>query len=140
MLCGRLPFVADSYVALAHQHMYAPLPAFRRWLTENSPALRVESVVARCLEKDRERRYGSARELGRAVEPYRVPDKTLRLPRVGVLVVRPLLPLASSGSALSPGKKRRPLRYANLLEWTLVGCCLGTVILALAYWLGVRPG
>jgi eukaryotic-like serine/threonine-protein kinase len=145
MLCGRLPFVADSYVALAHQHMYAPLPAFRRWLTEDNPALRIESVVSRCVEKDREHRYGSAAELGRALSPHRVPDRTLRLPRR--VEGRPLgvdYPSERrSASTLAPGGDNdvrvshvRALRYSYLLQWAIVGCCLGTLILVLVYWLG----
>jgi eukaryotic-like serine/threonine-protein kinase len=145
MLCGRLPFTADSYVALAHQHMYAPLPAFRRWLTEDSPALRVESVVSRAVEKDREHRYGSAAELSRALTPFRVPDRTLRLPRR--VAPRPLgvtYPAArASATTLAPvggsqvkASPARGLRYTYLLQWAIVGCCLGTLILVIVYWLG----
>jgi serine/threonine-protein kinase len=145
MLCGRLPFTADSYVALAHQHMYAPLPAFRRWLTEDSPALRVEAVVGRAVEKDREHRYGSAAELSRALAPFRVPDRTLRLPR---RVERRPLGVAysserASATTIAPldgsGVKKpraRGLRYTYLLQWAIVGCCLGTLILVIVYWLG----
>ena len=157
MLCGRLPFIADSYVALAHQHMYAPLPAFRRWLTEDAAALRVEAVVSRCVEKDREHRYGSASELQRALGPYRVPDRTLRLPRkmeqkpLGVSpdaeraeTPGPRRSVRSSATTLAPvGARRtngvsevRGLRYSYLLQWAIVGCCLGTLILVLVYWLG----
>jgi serine/threonine-protein kinase len=157
MLCGRLPFIADSYVALAHQHMYAPLPAFRRWLTEDASALRVEAVVSRCVEKDREHRYGSASELQRALGPYRVPDRTLRLPRkmeqkpLGVSpgaeraeTPVPRRSVRSSATTLAPvGARRtngvsevRGLRYSYLLQWAIVGCCLGTLILVLVYWLG----
>jgi serine/threonine-protein kinase len=151
MLCGRLPFVADSYVALAHQHMYAPLPAFRRWLTEDNPALRVEAVVARCVEKDREHRYGSASELARSLAPYRVPDRTLRLPRsvegrpLGVKASEDQVDGEERASALTlapvgDGSVRvshvRELRYSYLLQWAIVGCCLGTLILVIVYWLG----
>jgi eukaryotic-like serine/threonine-protein kinase len=155
MLCGRLPFIAESYVALAHQHMYAPLPAFRRWLTEDNPALRVEAVVSRAVEKDREHRYGSAAELSRALAPFRVPDRTLRLPHrveprpLGVAyaaeresVTMPAPAAAGAGAGASP--VRAPLRvggvrYTNLLQWAIVGCCLGTLILVLVYWLGGGP-
>jgi eukaryotic-like serine/threonine-protein kinase len=147
MLCGRLPFAADSYVALAHQHMYAPLPAFRRWLTEDSPALRVEPIVSRAVEKDREHRYGSAAELSRALSPFRVPDRTLRLPRR--VEPRPLgvayAAVRASATTIAPlGRAPAPeaapasaqLRYSYLLQWAIVGCCLGTLILVLVYWLG----
>jgi len=146
MLCGRLPFLADSYVALAHQHMYAPLPAFRRWLTEGSAALRVEAVVARCLEKDRELRYTSAWELGLALEPHRAPDKTLRLPRPVAQRIRAAA--ASAEKPLSTDMGTQPerevaiseLRFASLVQWAIVGCCVGTLMLALVYWLGAGHG
>jgi eukaryotic-like serine/threonine-protein kinase len=143
MLCGRLPFTADSYVALAHQHMYAPLPAFRRWLLEGNPALRVESVVSRAVEKDREHRYGSAAELSRALAAFRTPDRTLRLPRR--VEPRPLgvtyAAERASATTLAPRGERvkareRGVRYTYLLQWAIVGCCLGTLILVLVYWLG----
>lgn len=146
MLCGRLPFQADSYVALAHQHMYAPLPAFRRWLTEGSTALRVEAIVGRCLEKDRELRYTSAWELGLALEPFRAPDKTLRLPRPVPQRVRAAA--SSAEETLSPAMGSQPapeiviseLRFASLVQWAIVGCCVGTLMLALVYWLGAGHG
>jgi serine/threonine-protein kinase len=147
MLCGRLPFSADSYVALAHQHMYAPLPSFRRWLTEGSPALSLEGVVRRCVEKDREHRYASAWELARSIDPFRVPDRTLRLPRgLALKKVAAAAPEAVStvpvgGSVSSPRQAAASgLRYANLLQWTIVGCCLGTLVLVLAYWLKLGHG
>ncbi len=152
MLCGRLPFVADSYVALAHQHMYAPLPAFRRWLTEESPALRVEPVVSRCVEKDREHRYASAGELARALTPYRIPDRTLRLPRTVDVSARraahagqpggvsPERDIAATEGVPHAHSHVRAFRYSSLLSWALVGCCLGTLMLALAYWLGIGHG
>lgn len=151
LLCGRLPFMADSYVALAHQHMYAPLPSFRRWLTEGNPALRLEGVVRRCAEKDREHRYASVWELARAIDPFRVPDRTLRMPASPA--APPEMNVAGSPAQTSSGSPPpRPeeasqgersfagLRYASLLQWTIVGCCLGTLVLALAYWLRMGHG
>lgn len=149
MLCGRLPFMADSYVALAHQHMYAPLPSFRRWLMEDSPALRVEPIVSRAVEKDREHRYGSAAELARALAPLRVPDRTLRLPRrveprpLGVAYASArasattVAPVGRASVPPPPAVVSAPrIRYSYLLQWAIVGCCLGTLILVLVYWLG----
>ncbi len=148
MLCGRLPFGAESYVALAHQHMYAPLPSFRRWLTEGSPALRVEAVVSRCMEKAREHRFASASELARALTPFRLPDKTLRLPRPHATGSLGRVS-ESAHSSEAPGSKGQTQRlqpmfsafsYASLLHWAVVGCCLGTLMLAVAYWLGLGQG
>ena len=148
LLCGRLPFIADSYVALAHQHMYAPLPSFRRWLTEGNPALRLEGIVRRCAEKDREHRYASVWELARAIDPFRVPDRTLRMPAPSDLSPAVSAPGPSPGPSPRRSEevsaKELPsvvgLRYASLLQWTIVGCCLGTLMLALAYWLKMGHG
>jgi serine/threonine protein kinase len=148
LLCGRLPFIADSYVALAHQHMYAPLPSFRRWLTEGNPALRLEGIVRRCAEKDREHRYASVWELARAIDPFRVPDRTLRMPAPSDLSAAVSAPGPSPGPSPRRSEevsaKELPsvvgLRYASLLQWTIVGCCLGTLMLALAYWLKMGHG
>lgn len=132
MLCGRRPFMADSYVALAHQHMYAPPPPFRQWLTESSPALALEPMVARCLQKDPRARYSSARELALVLSPLRSSDRTLRLPVGG----RGAPPVAPRAVRPKPPSRMGSLRYGRLLHWAVVGCCLGTLTLVLVYWLG----
>ena len=132
MLCGQRPFGADSYMALAHQQMYAPVPPFRQWLPEQSAALALEAVVARCLEKDRDARFTSARQLANALGPHRVPDKTLRLPRL-----RRSLP---SSSFADSQRSRQTLHYGKVLHWVVVGCCLGALMLVLVYWLGAGHG
>ena len=130
MLCGRPPFDADTYLALAHQHRYAPLPPFSRWLLPGSAGLRLEPVVARCLEKDVARRFESAARLREALEPFRARAETVRLtpPAVRALLggwrMRTAVqahPGASDGSAAA-------LRYSTLGWWMLVGSCLGGLI------------
>jgi len=137
MLSGHLPFRADSYVALAHQHMYAPAPPFRRWLSEPNAALALEDIVARCMAKDPPARYESAKALAGALAPFRAPDKTLRLPRAMVSRLEgALLPsLREAGRAEPTG-----LRLGNLLHWAIVGCCVGALMLVLVYWLGAGQG
>jgi len=123
MLCGRLPFDAESYVGLTHQHRYAPVPPFRRWLPPESAAFRLEAIVLRCLEKEKEPRFVSAVLLGRALEPFRVRAKTLKLP--ARLARRSLRAVQALRAPPAPGK----LSYARLLCWVLVGACLGGLIL-----------
>lgn len=137
MLSGRVPFAADSFVALAHQHMYAPVPPLSRWLGEGHPALRLERFVLRCLEKNPHRRFPSAGVLRQALDPFRVPDKTLRLPRPPEI---PHVPRSGERRRLVRRGQRPRLRYANLLSWAIVGCCVGTLMLALVYWLGSLGG
>ncbi|MEO8180844.1 MAG: serine/threonine-protein kinase [Deltaproteobacteria bacterium] len=114
LLCGRLPFDAESNVGLAQQHRYAPVPPFRHWLPPGSAAFRLEPIVLRCLEKEREPRFASAAELGRALAQFRARGPTLKLPSPGRL--------ARQFRAV-PGPGR--LRYSSLLWWVLVGACLG---------------
>jgi eukaryotic-like serine/threonine-protein kinase len=141
MLCGRLPFSAQSYLALAHQHGYAPPPPFRRWLPANSPALRLEPLVLRLLQKDRALRFQSALELGQALAPFRARSATVRLrtvtPAPGSVAVQPKVPSAPSTPAayeLPPGFAARPLSYATLAFWAVLGVCLGGALWQLAVW------
>jgi serine/threonine-protein kinase len=139
MLCGRRPFDSASYVALAHQHVYAPPPPFSRWLSLTHPALRLEPIVSCCLQKDRERRFASAAELARALRPFRLPGKTLQLPRA-----RPPAPIsgviALSGASAPMLGWMYELRYRSLFAWALVGCCLGVLWLWLVHWLSLGTG
>ena len=128
MLCGRLPFDADSYVGLAHQHRYAPVPPFRRWLPAESAAFRLETVVLRCLEKAQEPRFSSAAQLGQALARLRARSETLKLLPAVVRLARSPLPAVQSSSA-PPGLRR--LSYARLLCWVLVGAFLGGLIYGL---------
>jgi serine/threonine protein kinase len=139
MLCGRLPFDADAYVGLAHQHRYAPVPPFRRWLPPSSGAFKLEPLIRRCLEKAPALRFESAAQLGFALAPFRAKGKTLRLP--GLARKQP------PAKPLSLQRKRgfwgtRPLRarratgrlsYATLLLWVVIGAFAGGLLSRLAF-------
>ncbi|HKO90048.1 MAG TPA: serine/threonine-protein kinase [Polyangiaceae bacterium] len=131
MLCGRPPFDADSYLALAHQHRFAPPPPFSRWLRPDNASLRLEPVVARCLEKDAARRFESAARLREALEPFRARAETLRLTppaaRVGLRGWRSRTE-AQPRAAASGGSVGARLRYSTVGWWMLVGSCLGGLI------------
>jgi len=137
-LCGRVPFGSSSYVALSHQHMYAPPPPFASWLPQTSGALQLEPIVLRCLAKNPEERFPSAQALARALAPHRAPDKTLRLPR-GAAQARAQA-AAASLRARELGGAARGVRLGKLLHWAVVGCCLGALMLVLVYWLAVGRG
>lgn len=70
MLSGRVPFEGDTPLSVALKHKTDPPPDPRDFNPGIPPPL--AEVILRCLEKDRERRYGSAAEfltaLGRAGE------------------------------------------------------------------------
>lgn len=66
LLTGRTPFEADSYTALAHSHIYEPVPPPSRLNPRISPA--VQSVVLKALEKDPAERFQKAGEMAFALE------------------------------------------------------------------------
>jgi serine/threonine-protein kinase len=66
MLTGRTPFQADSYTALAHAHVYDPVPPPSQLNPRISPA--VQSVVLKALEKDPSERFQQATELSAALD------------------------------------------------------------------------
>ncbi len=141
MLCGQLPFSAQSYLALAHQHGYAPPPPLERWLPANHPALQLEPLVMRLLQKNRELRFQSAAEVGQALAPFQAYAAALRLrmETMGKAVPAdkaamppgPAKPAAPAGARptmpleLPPGFAARPLRYTTLAFWAALGVCLG---------------
>lgn len=63
---GQLPFRADDWYELARLHVEEPPTPPRALRPELSRAF--ERIVLTCLEKDRERRYATARELAQDLE------------------------------------------------------------------------
>lgn len=133
LLCGRRPFEADSYVALAHQHVYAPPPPFSRWLPPGSDAERLEPIVLRCLAKERERRFASAADVASALSSFGIPGKTLFMPRFPAPSAPPPTPASATSKRASRHSFLSGLRYATLFAWTIVGCCLGVLWLCLVH-------
>jgi serine/threonine-protein kinase len=76
MLAGHPPFDAPTFEALAAKHVTEPAPELRTVAPDVVPAL--GEVVDRCLVKDREQRWRSARELAEALERAR-PRRRWRL-------------------------------------------------------------
>ncbi len=66
MLTGHTPFEADNYTAIAHAHVYEPVPPPSRLNPRISPA--VQSVVLKALEKDPAERFQEAAEMAIALE------------------------------------------------------------------------
>jgi serine/threonine-protein kinase len=66
MLTGRTPFEADSYTALAHSHIYEPVPLPSRLNPRISPA--VQAVVMKALEKDPANRFQTATDMAQTLE------------------------------------------------------------------------
>jgi serine/threonine protein kinase len=79
MLCGRPPFTAEEYTAIAHSHVYEPVPAPTMHNPRISPA--VQSVILKALQKRPEQRFQTAREMAQALaeaiqaNPMRAPSR-----------------------------------------------------------------
>lgn len=65
MLTGHVPFVGDTPVAVAMQHINATPPPIETWNPDVPPA--VISVVMKAMEKSPKKRYQSAREMADAL-------------------------------------------------------------------------
>lgn len=65
MLTGRVPFVGDTPVAVAMQHLQDAPPPIAEFAPETPPA--VIAVVMKALEKDPKKRFQSAREMADAL-------------------------------------------------------------------------
>jgi len=65
MLTGRVPFVGDTPVAVAMQHIQDAPPPITDFAPETPPA--VVAVIMRAMEKDPKRRFQSAREMAEAL-------------------------------------------------------------------------
>ncbi len=68
LLTGEVPFRADTIPELTLKIALSPTPLLTALRADASVLL--EGVVHRCLEKEREARYGSVSELMRALQPF----------------------------------------------------------------------
>ncbi len=64
MVCGRVPFNADTPYATVHDHIYSPLPLPSKINPDIPPA--IENVLLKALAKEPVDRYNSARDLMQA--------------------------------------------------------------------------
>lgn len=64
MLAGRPPFERETLAELFEAHLTAPVPRLRDWNVDIPVDL--ESVIARCLAKDRDARFQSVAEVASA--------------------------------------------------------------------------
>ena len=109
MATGRRPFEAKSSAGLTDEILHAAPAAPRQAQGKLSP--RLEEIILKCLEKEPERRYQSAKEL--AVDLQR-----LRTPSLAVPV--------------------RPAGWARRRRWVLAAGATAAVLVAVV--LGLNPG
>ena len=101
---GRLPFTANTLFELLRQHIESVPPSPRSLRPDLPPAL--EHAVLRALEKDPERRYGSAREFGNVLGQLR-----LLLPSSSFQSLhrqRSTMPVSTVGNARNPAQPANP--------------------------------
>jgi len=66
MVAGRLPFGGATAFEVVGEVLHARIPRLGDWVTDADP--RFDDIVARCLEREPKKRFGSARELGAELE------------------------------------------------------------------------
>lgn len=144
MLTGRVPFVGDTPVAVAMQHIQDAPPPIADFAPETPPA--VIAVVMKALEKDPKRRFQTAREMADALmrakngqldpasiqlEPARPPVQQPAQPPVRVQEVSPSKPgpsrRAAQASRRAPAKKRSRLSSV-IATLALVAAVLGLLV------------
>ena len=73
LLCGELPYVADTPIGIIIQHIRAPIPPLKGRATDRYPL--IESIFHKALSKDPRARYESAHELRSALSGVRTSVK-----------------------------------------------------------------
>ena len=121
MVTGRVPFDADTPLAVIHQHLNDPLPPPRQINPEISEAM--EKVLLKALAKDPEDRYSTAAEFAAAVSGAGRAAPTERAPVASAAAPLPAKPKSESG---------------GLRRFWWVGASLGALgliaVLAIGFW------
>jgi len=107
MLTGDLPFNADTPLGILRQHIEVAPPSVREARADVPP--QVESIVARCLRKDRSQRYQTPQDLAFALEQA-VPDVVRRRqrPRAATAPAPPPPATAASRASQRPATPTPP--------------------------------
>jgi eukaryotic-like serine/threonine-protein kinase len=83
LVCGRGPFTAESLGELVQQVMKNRIPTVGELLPDCPPGF--SEVVAKCLERDRLKRFADIPELARALAPYAPSGTAPSLERAAIL-------------------------------------------------------
>lgn len=143
MLTGRVPFVGDTPVAVAMQHVKDPPPPITDYAPETPPA--VVAVVMKALEKDPKKRFQSAREMADALMKAKdgrlnladVTGATDRRTPVGKQSAAQRLREVSpqtrqeSGRRIAQTARRKPVRRRNKIARTALSVLAAAAVLAL---------
>jgi eukaryotic-like serine/threonine-protein kinase len=106
LMTGRPAFLAESVTELAIKVASEPTPAIGSLRADVPPAL--EAIVARCLEKDRRRRFGNVAELAVALLPFAPKRARASVERISGIIQGAGLPVSAaamqaSQTAMAPG-------------------------------------
>src|SRR3989442_1570643 len=126
MLCGAVPFHADTIAGVMQHHFFTPAPDVRQARDDVPPAL--ADVLNRTLQKDPSARYPATRDMLAALEaiPFsesdrRESEQVLRqlvqgtvMPRVSARALPPLPDRPTMPPAAAELRKRRPPRRAGV--------------------------
>ena len=110
LISGKAPFHAASLGELIQQIVHGPIPNLRDAKPDVPAGL--ESVVARCLERDKNTRLGDVIELARLLAPYAGPVATPSLERIAILGP------ALVATALPPSQPSAPSLSSARNAWT----------------------
>jgi len=104
LVCGRGPFTAESLGELVQQVMKNRIPTVGELLPDCPPGF--SEVVAKCLERDRLKRFADIPELARALAPYAPNGNAPSLERAAILGAAfsytPAPPRAMSQAPIAP--------------------------------------
>jgi serine/threonine protein kinase/regulator of sirC expression with transglutaminase-like and TPR domain len=136
MLTGRVPYKAQTPVAVALMHLTGPLPPPSRFNAAVSPS--VEAVVLKALARRRADRFATAEDLATAfsgaVHPPQAVDQVAQVQAAWTsLPTRDALPSMSSfttANELSPSILRVPSSWRFAVPWLVVAAVLSLVISA----------
>jgi serine/threonine-protein kinase len=103
MMTGRVPFGGPSNVHILTAHLYESPPPMRSMRESTGPTRQIEEIVGRCIEKDRERRFGSMAEVLAALERLTEP-----LPAYAAALCRGCVQCAVDGQMTDDDSGRAP--------------------------------
>ncbi len=144
-LTGRPPFHGETALEIIAKHTNEPVPKVSEVL-KGEPSPGIDYIVARCLEKDRDKRFASVTELRNEIDRAYVSMSRTEQSKVGVssessveiledfreLLASPVTaPLAKSAPpSLPTGPRNSDNKFAVLLTISIL-CCVGIVLLIL---------
>ena len=103
MLSGRLPFVADTVMAMLYKHVNEPPPTIT-CLRADLPA-GIKDVINKSLEKNPAKRYASAAEMATAIQTLRTQKPAVGSRRTLIVGVIAAIALVGSGVVIAVGTR-----------------------------------